>query len=251
MMNLNNINFTAPNDIRIPDLVEEPKFEDSELTITEKITRILNYQFKNNINDSIIRGFLFHGIPGTGKTTIAKKIAKELGSWLIFVDGAGIAKAKYGDSEQAIKDIFSLARQKNSEKGSKKNGSIILFDDVESLFMSRDAMGLVREWHFSQNSVFFHEVDELDTSKTAIILTTNRYDLIDDAIKDRFYNIKFPNPTLDTLIEIMRKNATKHAMHTNKISDMEIYMRTNPEKFKSIRDVLRLVTKEFVDSIVL
>lgn len=246
-MKLNNISVTGPNDIRVPELVEEPKFDDSELTISEKIIRILNYQFSEKINDSIIRGFLFHGIPGTGKTTIAKKIAKELGAQLIFVDGAGIAKAKYGDSEQAIKDIFSMARL----KGLELNGCIILFDDVESLFMSRDAMGLVREWHFSQNSVFFHEVDELDTSKTAIILTTNRYDLIDDAIKDRFYNIEFPNPSLDTLIKIMRKTASRNAMRDEVIEDMENYMKTNSEVFKSIRDVLRLVTREYVDSIVL
>lgn len=238
-----NLSIKSPNQIRIPDLVEEPKFEDSSLTISEKISRIISHQFKSGINDSIIKGFLFYGIPGTGKTTVANKIAKELGACLIFVDGASIAKAKYGDSEQAIKKIFAKPRQSTNNK------FILLFDDVESLFMSREAMGLVREWHFSQNSVFFHEVDELDTSKAAIILTTNRFDLVDDAIKDRFYNIEFPNPSLDTMIKIMRKKATRQ-IDKDKVNSMEEYMKSHSEDFRSIRDVLRFVTKEYVDSIV-
>lgn len=117
--------------------------------------------------------------------------------------------------------------------------------------MSRDAMGLVREWHFSQNFFFSHEVDELDTSKTAIILTTNRYDLVDDAIKDRFYNIEFLKPSLNTLIKIMKKYAERQAMTNGRIKEMEEYMREHSEEFNSIRDVLRFVTKEYIDSIVL
>lgn len=239
-------NIKSPKQIKIPELVEEPKFEDSSLTISEKITRIIKYQFDNGINDSIIKGFLFYGIPGTGKTTIANKIAKDLGVSLIFVDGASIAKAKYGDSEQAIKKIFSKPKQSiDHEK------FIILFDDVESLFMSREAMGLVREWHFSQNSVFFHEIDDLDTSKAVTILTTNRFDLVDNAIKDRFYNIEFPTPSIDTLIKIMHKKAKTQSLNKNRIKDMENHMKNHQKDFKSIRDVLRFVTKEYIDSIVL
>ncbi len=47
-------------------------------------------------------------------------------------------------------------------------------------------------WHIAQNNVFFHELDGIDTSKMVVILTTNRYDLLDKAIKDRLYSVEFP-----------------------------------------------------------
>ena len=63
--------------------------------------------------------------------------------------------------------------------------TVLLFDDVESLFMARSASA-AKEWHFSQNSVLFHSLDELDTSHTAVVLTTNRFDLLDEAVRARY-----------------------------------------------------------------
>lgn len=40
-------------------------------------------------------------------------------------------------------------------------------------------------------------------------------------------------------------------MTGGRIQDMENYMKGHPEEFNSIRDVLRFVTKEYIDSIVL
>ena len=236
------IEVTHYKDIYVPELVKEPTFEDTNSPISEKVALIINHQLTHGIRDSSIKGFLFHGEPGLGKTTIAKKIVKDIGAYLIFVDGATIARHRYGDSEKRIKEIFDKAREFGR--------CIILFDDVESLFMARTAMDLVREWHFSQNSVFFHEVDELDTSKVAIILTTNRHNLVDLAIKDRFYNIEFPLPPIDALVEIMKRYAENHALNPMKIESMEKYILNNKNKFISIRDVLRYVEKEYIDSII-
>ena len=74
---------------------------------------------------------------------------------------------------------------------------MLLFDDVESILMARGNEH-AKEWHFSQDSVFFHAVDDLDTSRAILVLTTNRPDLVDDAIRDRFmaYAIDYPDVEL-------------------------------------------------------
>ena len=84
---------------------------------------------------------------------------------------------------------------------------MILFDDVESIFMARGSQH-AKEWHFSQDSVFFHAIDELDTSRSVVVLTTNRPDLVDDAIRDRFLTYHVDYPDADTLSQIALNLAT-------------------------------------------
>ena len=85
---------------------------------------------------------------------------------------------------------------------------MILFDDVESIFMARGSQH-AKEWHFSQDSVFFHAVDELDTSRAVVVLTTNRPDLVDDAIRDRFLTYRVDYPDAETLVQVALKLAAQ------------------------------------------
>ena len=86
---------------------------------------------------------------------------------MILVDGGDVARGRYGDTEEQIKEIFKYARDGQSgghhrHDDEPKRRTIILFDDVESLFLTRSSAG-AKEWHFSQNSIFFHSIDDLDT----------------------------------------------------------------------------------------
>ena len=60
-----------------------------------------------------------------------------------------------------------------------------------------------KEWHFSQDSVFFHSIDELDTSRAMIVLTSNRPDLIDEAIHDRFLSYVVDYPNIETMLQMV------------------------------------------------
>jgi SpoVK/Ycf46/Vps4 family AAA+-type ATPase len=127
---------------------------------------------------------------------------------MILIDGADIARGRYGDTEEQIRDIFKYARDgqgggHHRHDGDAKRRTIILFDDVESLFLTRNSAG-AKEWHFSQNSIFFHSIDDLDTAHTAVILTTNRIDLVDEAIVDRFLSYEFAVPPVSVLEQVAR-----------------------------------------------
>jgi SpoVK/Ycf46/Vps4 family AAA+-type ATPase len=154
---------------------------------------------------------MLSGPPGTGKTTLAKRLAYELGCRfetedeppvaLAFIDGGEISRSRYGECEERIRDIFLHARSGFTAQGQR---SVLLFDDVESIFMARGSQH-AKEWHFSQDSVFFHSIDDLDTSRATIVLTSNRPDLIDEAIRDRFLSYVVDYPDLDTLLQMVQQ----------------------------------------------
>jgi AAA+ superfamily predicted ATPase len=232
-----------------------------------ELTAIISYQWKEHLERSALKGFLFHGGVGVGKTAMAKRLTYELcrsfgdngaasrGSdeiVMVLVDGADIARGRYGDTEEQIRDIFKYARDGQSgghhrHDDDPKRRTIILFDDVESLFLTRNSSG-AKEWHFSQNSIFFHSMDDLDTAHTAVILTTNRLDLVDEAIVDRFLSYEFAAPPVSVLEQIARDKAALQRMTESEIQTVLDAIHT-PGAAKSIREVERMVMRAYVNKL--
>ena len=229
-----------------------------------ELTAIVSYQWKQHLERSALKGFLFHGGVGTGKTAMAKRLAYELcrsfadnGAAdrgtdqvvMVLVDGGDVARGRYGDTEEKIREIFKYARDGQSgghhrHNDDPKRRTIILFDDVESLFLTRNSSG-AKEWHFSQNSIFFHSIDDLDTAHTAVILTTNRIDLVDEAIADRFLSYEFAVPSVSVLEQIARDKAALQRLEESQIQPILDAIHT-PGAVKSIREVERMVMRAYI-----
>lgn len=232
--------------------------------ILRELTAIVNYQWKEHLERSVLKGFLFHGGVGVGKTAMAKRLTYELchsfgdnGTVdrgadevvMILVDGGDVARGRYGDTEEQIKEIFKYARDGQSgghhhHDDEPKRRTIILFDDVESLFLTRSSAG-AKEWHFSQNSIFFHSIDDLDTAHTAVILTTNRIDLVDEAIVDRFLSYEFAVPPASVLEQVARVKGGLQRLQENEIQPILEAIHT-PGAVKSIREVERMVLRTYI-----
>jgi len=204
------------------------------LKIFDKVRRIILYQKQNAIEKGI-KGFIFHGDVGIGKTVCAKTVAKEIACPLLFIDGADVARKFYGESESQISKIFSYTTNHSY--------SVVLIDDAESVFPTRDWQK-GESWHFAQNNVFLHQLDNVDTSKTIVILTTNRFDLIDKAVKDRLYNIEFPLPEKDTLREIAKYKCDQLQMNTDTINE-----RIENDGIKSVRELEKHLTEIYIEEI--
>jgi SpoVK/Ycf46/Vps4 family AAA+-type ATPase len=157
--------------------------------------------------------------------------------YMVFVDASDIARPLYGESEMRIVEIFEEARNRPGY-------TIIFFDDVESIFMSR-GRERIESWHIAQDNVFFHMLDELDTSRVGIIATTNWIELVDKALIDRLYPIEFKPLDLETALAIARRRCMELGVDYEKV-EKEIKSMNN---LKSAREVERIVIKHYIEKL--
>jgi SpoVK/Ycf46/Vps4 family AAA+-type ATPase len=143
--------------------------------------------------------------------------------------------------------VFQRAQKGFTEPNQR---TIVLFDDVESILMARGSSN-AKEWHFSQDSVFFHMVDELDTSRTAVFLTSNRPDLVDDAIRDRFLAYALGTPDADLLVEVALRRAAEHqfsAEQQGRLADRIRRLADNGD-IRSVREAERMVVRQYIEDV--
>lgn len=230
--------------------------------ILTEMVEIVSHQWRGGIRRGAIKGFFLSGAPGVGKTSLALRVAYELSLRLqgdeadgpadgpvvlALIDGGDIARARYGESEERLGEVFNRAQKGFADP---RQRSIILFDDVESILMARGSSN-AKEWHFSQDSVFFHAVDELDTSRTAVFLTSNRPDLVDEAIADRFLSYSLGTPDHELMVEVALRRAEEHHFNEEQRDRLAQRVRLSARagQLRSVREAERIVARQYVEDV--
>ena len=142
-----------------------------------------------NLGVEAPKGVLLFGVPGTGKTLLAKAVANESNAHFISISGPEIMSKFYGDSEARVREIFKEAKANSP--------SIIFIDEVDSIAPKRDEVsGEVERRVVSQ---LLSIMDGLEArGKVIVIAATNRPNALDPALRrpgrfDREIEIRIPD----------------------------------------------------------
>jgi AAA family ATPase, CDC48 subfamily len=119
------------------------------------------------------KGLILHGIPGTGKTIIARAVADEIGANFYYIAGPEIMRGGYGQSEEKIRELF--------EEAAKNAPAIIFIDEIDSIAPKREQSGEVERRIVSQLLTVMDGM--MDTTQVFVIGTTNRIHSIDSALR--------------------------------------------------------------------
>ena len=121
-----------------------------------------------------IKGILLYGSPGTGKTLLAKAVAKESEANFIQVKGPSLLSMWVGKSEEGMRKVFERARQVAP--------CIIFFDEIDALAGRRGIETGTKVTERVLNQMLA-EMDGLENLTDVIVIAaTNRPDMIDPAI---------------------------------------------------------------------
>lgn len=175
--------------------------EEAKQELQEAVEWQLNYpNLYKQLKGKPAKGILLYGVPGTGKTLLAKALAHETNSNFISVKGPEIHNKYVGESERKIRKIFDKARQSAP--------CIIFFDEIDAIASLRGSGSSGTQVNERVVSQLLTEIDGLEELKDVVIIAaTNRPDILDPALMraGRFgTHIEIPVPDEDAREAIIK-----------------------------------------------
>lgn len=162
------------------------------------------------------RRALFHGAPGTGKTTLAHHMAARIGLPMLCVRPERVVDAYLGGTGKALGTLFDLARPK-AEGG--EGPVVLLFDEFEALAQQRQSDA--RDGQREMNSVVNVLLQRFDAHEGFIIAATNHGDQLDPAIWRRFdLQIKLETPGQEERVRILTRYLAPYALPVREMDEL-------------------------------
>eukprot|EP01080_Neovahlkampfia_damariscottae_P011276 gene11276-4089_t len=191
------------------------------------------------------KGILLYGLPGTGKTILAKALATESKSNFFHITSADINDKYFGESEKIIRNLFEIAKENSP--------SIIFIDEIDSICSDRT----MDSKHHVNNikSELLIQMQGIDDCPGVVVVgATNIPWVIDSGFVRRFQRriyIPLPNETERKDIFELNLNKFSHSISENELiklakftdgysgSDISVIVKNS--KLKSIREYLFLL----------
>ncbi len=181
-----------------PENKKNVKFADIAGTVNakedlEEVVDFLKHPKKfQAVGAKIPKGVLLIGLPGTGKTMLARAVAGEAGVPFFSISGSEFVEMFVGVGASRVRDLFSKA---------KKNAPCIIFiDEIDAVGRKRGSgMGGGHDEREQTLNQILVEMDGFEQGANVIILAaTNRADVLDPALLrpgrfDRRVNIALPD----------------------------------------------------------
>ncbi|MES3162434.1 MAG: ATP-binding protein [Halorubrum sp.] len=190
------VNVRAPEEIEttLSDLVLTG---DQEGEIQKIVKAIEHREYLASIGLREIGKLLFVGPPGTGKTTVSRALAHELGIPLVEVKMSMITSQYLGETAKNVEKTFEVAKRLSP--------CILFIDEFDSVAKTRRS-----DEHAALKravNTLLKSIDEVSLVRDEVLLigATNHPDQLDAAAWRRFDEIvNFPKPDRDMRADILR-----------------------------------------------
>jgi cell division protease FtsH len=106
--------------------------------VVRSVNLFLAHQtFRDSMGGSARRGVLFEGPPGTGKTFVAKAMAKEAQVPFLFVSASAFQSMYFGQTNRKVRSFFKQLRKHARAEG----GAIGFIEEIDAIGASRRGLG--------------------------------------------------------------------------------------------------------------
>merc|ERR1719183_1286089 len=165
------------------------------------------------------KGVILYGVPGTGKTLLAKAVANQTSATFLRIVGSELIQKYLGDGPKLVREIFRAADENAP--------SIVFIDEIDAVGTKRYNSNSGGEREIQRTMLeLLNQLDGFDErGDVKVIMATNRIDSLDPALLrlgriDR--KIEFPLPDEKTKRRIFN-------IHTGKMTlaedvDLEEYI---------------------------
>lgn len=179
------------------DLPEEvPSFDENiQVAIQTIVKEWLKFDRLKEIDALPTSSCLIYGLPGTGKTHLAKWIAREIGMPVVLAKLDGLMSSFLGTTSRNIGNLFSFANRYKC---------VLLLDEFDAIAKLRNDAQEVGEVKRVVNTL----LQSLDGrhERGFTIGVTNHESLLDPAIWRRFdVQIEIPKPSLHVMATLLEK----------------------------------------------
>ncbi|KAK4053270.1 ATPase of 26S proteasome regulatory subunit 4 [Microbotryomycetes sp. JL221] len=141
------------------------------------------------------KGVILYGVPGTGKTLLAKAVANQTSATFLRIVGSELIQKYLGDGPKLVRELF-----KNAEEMAP---SIVFIDEIDAVGTKRYDSNSGGEREIQRTMLeLLNQLDGFDSrGDVKVIMATNRIESLDPALIrpgriDR--KIEFPLPDLKT-----------------------------------------------------
>ncbi len=171
----NRARLTSPNEIKV-------KFADVAGSVEEKeelseVVDFLKFPKKyKELGAKIPKGVLLHGLPGTGKTLLARAVAGEANCPFFYISGSDFVEMLVGVGASRVRSLFSDAK--------KAAPAVIFIDEIDAVGRKRGAgLGGGQDEREQTLNQILVEMDGFDVNTNVIVIAaTNRVDVLDPAL---------------------------------------------------------------------